>query len=182
MPLPHIESASMSIFFSLRMSWSCKCRWSYPVHCRISLYSESVGCLTLTISCECRLSYLVHWECHSPEKCRLSYIEHFVLPWMPFVLPGLVLLSIKLPMYLLFIWGWAWTYGFGWGKSISRGVWRGGPEISTFLGPNGTRYACCHFRAQKSLDFRPNPFKRPLLWITPPSKSIRPAPYKQQVH
>ncbi len=25
-------------------------------------------------------------------------------------------------------------------------------------------------------------FKRPSLWITPPSKSIRPAPYKQQVH
>jgi hypothetical protein len=53
-----------------------------------------------------------------------------------------------------------------------------GPEISTFLGPNGTSYARCHFRAQKSLDFRAHPFKR----ITTLSKYIRPAPYKQQVH
>jgi hypothetical protein len=27
-----------------------------------------------------------------------------------------------------------------------------GPETSTFLGPNDTRFECCHFRAQKSLD------------------------------
>ncbi len=48
------------------------------------------------------------------------------------------------------------------------GIWMGGnpflgtfegvgPEISTFLGPNGTRYASCHFRAQKILDFRAHP-------------------------
>ncbi len=43
----------------------------------------------------------------------------------------------------------------------------GGPEISTFLGPNGTCYARSHFRAQKSLDFRAHPFKRPSLCITP---------------
>jgi hypothetical protein len=42
-----------------------------------------------------------------------------------------------------------------------------GPEISTFLGPNGTCYARCHFRAQKSLDFMAHPFKRPSLWIFP---------------
>ncbi len=29
-----------------------------------------------------------------------------------------------------------------------------GPEISTFLGPNVTRYTRCYFRDQKSLDFR----------------------------
>jgi hypothetical protein len=42
-----------------------------------------------------------------------------------------------------------------------------GPKISTFLGPNGTRCARCHFRAQQSLDFRAHPFKRPSLWISP---------------
>jgi hypothetical protein len=47
--------------------------------------------------------------------------------------------------------------------------------FSIFLGPNSTRYARSHFRAQKGLDFRAHPFKRPSLWITPPSKSIRPA-------
>ncbi len=39
--------------------------------------------------------------------------------------------------------------------------------FSTFLGPNGTRCARCHFRAQKSLDFRAHPFERALLWISP---------------
>ncbi len=52
-----------------------------------------------------------------------------------------------------------------------------GPEISTFLGPNGTRYAHYQFRAQESLDFRAHPFKRPSSWITPPSKSICPGLY-----
>ncbi len=51
-----------------------------------------------------------------------------------------------------------------------------GPEISTFLGPKGTRYARSHFRAQKSLVFRAYPFKHPSFWIAPPSKSIRPVP------
>jgi hypothetical protein len=40
------------------------------------------------------------------------------------------------------------------GKFISWGFEGMGPEISTFLGPNGTRYTRCNFRAQKSLDFR----------------------------
>jgi hypothetical protein len=35
--------------------------------------------------------------------------------------------------------------------------------LCTFLGPNGTRNARCHFRAQKCLDFRAHPFKRLLL-------------------
>jgi hypothetical protein len=43
------------------------------------------------------------------------------------------LLTIKLPMYMLIIWGW--TYEFGWEKSISRGVWRGGPWNLDFFGP-----------------------------------------------
>jgi hypothetical protein len=47
-------------------------------------------------------------------------------------------------------------------------IWMGrnpflGVYFSTFLGPNGTRYACCQFRAQKSLDFRAHLFKRPSL-------------------
>ncbi len=54
----------------------------------------------------------------------------------------------------------------------------GNPFLGAFegVGPD------CHFWAHKSLDFRAHPFKRPLLWITPPSKSICPSPYKQQVH
>jgi hypothetical protein len=41
-------------------------------------------------------------------------------------------------------------------------------EISTFLGPNGTRYARCHFRAQKSLDFSaPPPLKAPCYGYAP---------------
>jgi hypothetical protein len=35
------------------------------------------------------------------------------------------------------------------------GHWKGWSlQISTFLGPNGTRFAGCHFRTQKSLDFQ----------------------------
>jgi hypothetical protein len=87
---------------------------------------------------------------------------------------------IKLPMYLLFIWGWTWG---GMGGNPFLGAFEGvGPEISTFLGTNGTRYARCHSRAQKRLDFRAHRFKIPSLWITPPSKSIRPASYKQLVY
>jgi hypothetical protein len=40
-------------------------------------------------------------------------------------------------------------------------------EPETFLGLNGIRCARCHFRAQKSLDFKAHPFKRPSLWIYP---------------
>jgi hypothetical protein len=38
-----------------------------------------------------------------------------------------------------------------------------GPEISTFLDPNVTRVARCHFRAQKSLDFRAEPLPMALV-------------------
>ncbi len=34
-------------------------------------------------------------------------------------------------------------------------------SIPTFLGQNGTRFACCHFRAQKSLDFQGTPSSGP---------------------
>ncbi len=137
------------------------------------------------------------WDLHpllfSPSNSPPSH------PSIPFVLPPQTphpphhlwmgpeiscLLTIILSMYLLFIWGW--TYGFGWGKSIS---WRGGPwnlhffwaqmalRSFPFQGPKKSR-----FQGPKSLDFRAHHFKRPSLWITPPSKSIRHAPYKQQVH
>jgi hypothetical protein len=51
-----------------------------------------------------------------------------------------------------------------------------GPKNHDFLSPNG----CCHFRAQKSLNFQ-----GPTLPVSPEidfytSKSLRPAPYKQQ--
>ncbi len=52
---------------------------------------------------------------------------------------------------------WIWM-----GGNPFLGAFAGvGPEISTFLSPNGTR---CHFSA--------HPFKRPSLWITPPSNSV----------
>jgi hypothetical protein len=54
---------------------------------------------------------------------------------------------------------WIWM----WGNPFLGAFEVVGPEISTFLGPNGTLYASCHFRA--------HPLKRPLLWIFPPSKS-----------
>jgi hypothetical protein len=61
-------------------------------------------------------------------------------------------------MYLLFIWGW--TYGFEWGGNPFLGTFeRVGPEISTFLGTNGTRVPLV-------MDY------------SSPSKSIRPAPSK----
>jgi hypothetical protein len=40
------------------------------------------------------------------------------------------------------------------GKSITRTIGMVGHEISTFMGTNGTRCTCCHFRAPKSLDFQ----------------------------
>jgi hypothetical protein len=41
-------------------------------------------------------------------------------------------------------------------------------SISTFLDPNGTRFACCHFRAQKCLDFQvPPSLHWPLKLICP---------------
>jgi hypothetical protein len=47
------------------------------------------------------------------------------------------------------------------------------------VGPNGTRYPRCHFRAQKCLDFQGPPLPMALEMDLPPSKSLRPAPYKQ---
>ncbi len=44
--------------------------------------------------------------------------------------------------------------------STYLGVFEGlGPEFSTFLGQNGTRFARSHLMPQKSLEFRPQPFK-----------------------
>jgi hypothetical protein len=47
---------------------------------------------------------------------------------------------------------------------------------------NGTRFAHCHFRAQKSLDFQVPPLPMDLEMDFPPSKSLRPVPYEQQVY
>ncbi len=49
---------------------------------------------------------------------------------------------------------------------------------TTFFGPSGTRFARCHFRAQKSLDFQGPPLPMALKIEFPASKSLRPAPYK----
>ncbi len=35
----------------------------------------------------------------------------------------------------------------------------------TFLGLSGIRFACCHFRAQKSLDFQGSPLPMPLVMM-----------------
>jgi hypothetical protein len=81
-------------------------------------------------------------------------------------------------MYLWFI--CCGTYGFRWGSNLLRGAFEVvGPEIETFVGPEmGTSVAS----AQKSRDFSAHPFKRPEKLDFPSSKSICPAPYKQQVH
>jgi hypothetical protein len=49
-----------------------------------------------------------------------------------------------------------------------------GPEILTFLGPNGTPFAC--------FDFQGTPLPIALEMDFPASKSLRPASYKQHVH
>jgi hypothetical protein len=49
--------------------------------------------------------------------------------------------------------------GKGWG-AFGRG-WA--LKISAILYPNGTRYACCHFRAQTSLDFQGPPLPMALV-------------------
>ncbi len=57
------------------------------------------------------------------------------------------------------------------------------PQVkSTFLGPNCTRVARCHFRPQKSLDFQGTSLPMALEMDFTASKSLRPAPYKQHVH
>jgi hypothetical protein len=70
---------------------------------------------------------------------------------------------IKLPMYLFFYLELILN-GFEAGKSITRGIGRGwAPEISTFLGPNSTRFACSHFMAQKVSISRVQPPPMPLV-------------------
>jgi hypothetical protein len=53
-------------------------------------------------------------------------------------------------------------------------------KILTFLGPNGTRCARCHFWANKSLDFQGPSLPMALeMDAAQIKKSFRPAPYKQ---
>ncbi len=69
-------------------------------------------------------------------------------------------------MYLLFICGW--TYWFGCGEIHFSGRLKGWAlKLSTFLGPNGTRY---HLRAQKCLDFQGTPLQTALVMDFPASK------------
>jgi hypothetical protein len=56
-----------------------------------------------------------------------------------------------------------------------------GPENIDFLSPNGTKFACCHIRAQKGLNFQSPTLPVALEIDLSASKSLRPAPYKQQV-
>jgi hypothetical protein len=79
-------------------------------------------------------------------------------------------MNIKLPMYLFFIWSLELMILMGLNSLL-------GPfEGLDFLGLNGTPFAHCHFRAQKSLDFQGPPL--------PKIKSIttRAIQFKQQLH
>ncbi len=51
-----------------------------------------------------------------------------------------------------------------------------------FRAPNGTLFARSHFIAQKVLISGPTPSNGPRKWILLTSISLRPAPYKQQLH
>jgi|688.fasta_scaffold382820_1 hypothetical protein len=42
-------------------------------------------------------------------------------------------------------------------KSITHAIGKVDPKISTILGPYGTRFALCHFRAQKKARFQGPP-------------------------
>jgi hypothetical protein len=55
-------------------------------------------------------------------------------------------------------------------------------QTETLLIPNGTRFARCDFRTQKSLDFQGLPPPIALEMDFPTSKALRPPPYKQQEH
>jgi hypothetical protein len=55
-----------------------------------------------------------------------------------------------------------------------------GPENLDFLSPNGSRFACCYFRAQKSLNFQGPTLPVALEINLSASKSLHPEPYKQQ--
>jgi len=67
---------------------------------------------------------------------------------------------IKLPMYLFFIWR----------LDLESSHWT--RPMSTFLDPNGTCFARCHFRAQKSLDFQDTPLPIVLVMDLPTSKLL----------
>jgi hypothetical protein len=59
------------------------------------------------------------------------------------------------------------------GQIHYSGHWKGWAlKISTFLGPNSTRFARGHFRAQKSLDFQGPPLPMALKMDFPPMKII----------
>ncbi len=61
--------------------------------------------------------------------------------------------------------------------------WEGvGPENLDFYGPNDTDFASCHIRTQKNLDFQGPPLPLALEMDFSASKSLGPAPNKQQVH
>ncbi len=65
----------------------------------------------------------------------------------------------------------------------TRAIGWGGPwKTFTYLGRNGIRFACCHFRARKPRFSWPTPSNGPDNGCCnlPASKSLRPAPYKQQ--
>ncbi len=54
--------------------------------------------------------------------------------------------------------------------------------VIDFLGPNGTRSASYHFRAQKIFDYQGPSLPVALVMDLPASKSLRPAPYNQPIH
>ncbi len=57
-------------------------------------------------------------------------------------------------------------------------IWR--LDLLILMGAN--TFARCHFKAQKSLDIQGPPLPMALEMDLTPSKSLRPAPYKKQVH
>jgi hypothetical protein len=89
-------------------------------------------------------------------------------------------MNIKLPMYLFFIWRLEFL-DFDGANTLLGPLEGMGLDNLDFLGPNGTRFARCHFRAQKSLNVQCPPLPMASKWICSPSKSLVPAPYKQEV-
>jgi hypothetical protein len=55
-------------------------------------------------------------------------------------------------------------------------------ENLDFFWPKWHARSRCYFRAQKGLDFQGPPLLLALVMELPASKSLRPSPYKQQVH
>ncbi len=73
---------------------------------------------------------------------------------------------------------WIWM-----GKNPFLGPFEGvGPESLDFFVPKWHSLRSLPFKGPKSLDFQGPPLQTALVMDLPPSKSIRPAPYKQQVH